>query len=85
MGNVGSWQRAATLFAHVLSHYINIHISGQEQLAPGFLSFLLNVKASPVRCIIFKGAGNNPTELGKRGKSGLCITSTCDLMLALSW
>lgn len=74
MENVGSWQHAASLFAHMLTHYINIHISGQEQLAPSFLSFLLNVKASPVPCVIFKGIGRNPIEVGKRGKS-VCFVS----------
>lgn len=69
MENVGSWQHAATLFAHMLSH-INIHISGHEQLAPSFLSLLPNVKALPIPCIIFKGTGNNPIELGKRGRVG---------------
>lgn len=74
MENVGSWQCAASLFAHMLTHYINIHISGQEQLALSFLFFLLNVKASPVHRVIFKGTGRNPIEVGKRGKI-VCFVS----------
>lgn len=72
------------MFAHMLTHYINIQISEQEQLAPSFPSFLLNVKASPMHWVIFKGTGRNPTEVGKRGKSVLCIAATCDLVRALS-
>lgn len=68
MQNVGSWQHAASLFAHMLTHYINIHISGQDRLAPSFLSLLLDAEAATC-CARFKGGGRNPTEVGERGKS----------------
>ena len=72
MENVGSWQHATSLFAHMLTHYNNIHISGQEQLGPSFLSFLTNVKFSPIHCVIFKWIGRNPIEVGNEGR-------VCDL------